>query len=57
MGKNLGVDVLAEGVETEEQFAFLSRHGCLAFQGALFSLPLPVADFERLLTQQEPHES
>jgi diguanylate cyclase (GGDEF)-like protein/PAS domain S-box-containing protein len=52
MAKNLGLDVLAEGVETEEQLAFLSRHGCLAFQGSLFSAPLPVADFEQLLTQQ-----
>ena len=50
MSKNLRLEVLAEGVETEEQLEFLTRHGCFAFQGSLFSPPLPVADFERLLT-------
>jgi EAL domain-containing protein (putative c-di-GMP-specific phosphodiesterase class I) len=54
MAKNLRLDVLAEGVETEEQLEFLSRHGCFAFQGFLFGPPLPVADFEQLLTHQGP---
>ena len=43
MAKNLRLEVLAEGVETEEQLEFLTRHGCFAFQGSLFSPPLPVA--------------
>jgi diguanylate cyclase (GGDEF)-like protein/PAS domain S-box-containing protein len=53
MAKNLRLDVLAEGVETQEQLEFLSRHGCLGFQGFLNGPPLPIADFERLLVQQE----
>jgi diguanylate cyclase (GGDEF)-like protein len=39
---NLGLNVVAEGVETEAQMAFLSTHGCDAFQGYLLSRPLPV---------------
>lgn len=39
---NLGLNVVAEGVETEAQMAFLSAHGCDAFQGYLLSRPLPV---------------
>lgn len=36
ISKTLGYEVVAEGVETEEQFDYLSRNGCLAFQGYLF---------------------
>jgi len=50
MGKNLRLEVLAEGVETKEQLEFLSRHGCFAFQGFLMGRPLPIGEFERLLT-------
>ena len=39
---NLGLNVVAEGVETEAQMAFLSALGCAAFQGYLLSRPLPV---------------
>jgi len=52
MAKNLKLDVLAEGVETEKQFEFLSRYGCFAFQGFLFGKPSPVADFELTLNQR-----
>ncbi len=48
LGRALGLSVIAECVETEEQRAFLSRLGCHAFQGFLFSPPLPLAEFERL---------
>ena len=41
MANNLGLLVVAEGVETEEQAAFLRRHGCHQGQGYLFSRPLP----------------
>jgi EAL domain-containing protein (putative c-di-GMP-specific phosphodiesterase class I) len=44
MAKNLNLSVLAEGVETEAQRHFLSEPGCDAYQGYLFSRPLPAAD-------------
>ena len=47
--EGLGMPVLAEGVETEEQREFLAGLGCHAFQGFLFSRPLPVKEFEALL--------
>ena len=42
MGQGLGMNVIAEGVETVEQRAFLAQHGCHAYQGYLFSRPLPL---------------
>jgi EAL domain-containing protein (putative c-di-GMP-specific phosphodiesterase class I) len=41
MGKALGLTVVAEGVETTEQAAFLRGHACDEFQGYLFSKPVP----------------
>ena len=41
MGKALGMTVVAEGVETAEQQAFLRSHACDEMQGYLFSKPLP----------------
>ena len=46
LGQSLGLDVIAEGVETEEQREFLARHGCRAYQGFLFSGALPVERLE-----------
>ncbi len=51
MANNLGMNVIAEGVETEEQRAFLEIHGCPAFQGYLFGKPVPIEQFESLLKQ------
>jgi EAL domain-containing protein (putative c-di-GMP-specific phosphodiesterase class I) len=48
MSKNLGMQVIAEGVETESQRAFLERLDCPIYQGYLFSEPLPVERFESL---------
>jgi EAL domain-containing protein (putative c-di-GMP-specific phosphodiesterase class I) len=50
MAKSLGIDVIAEGVETEEQKQLLIDYGCNHFQGYLFAKPLPNNDFEALLT-------
>lgn len=46
MARDLGIEVVAEGVETEAQRAFLAARGCEIMQGYLFSRPLSVPDFE-----------
>ena len=51
MASNLGLEVIAEGVETEEQKNFLARHGCHLYQGYLLGRPMPVAELERLAQQ------
>ncbi|WP_445368584.1 EAL domain-containing protein [Methylomonas sp. BW4-1] len=45
MAHNLGIEVIAEGVETEAQRLFLEQHGCHACQGFLFSKPVPIDEF------------
>jgi EAL domain-containing protein (putative c-di-GMP-specific phosphodiesterase class I) len=49
MARNFRLNVIAEGVETEAQLAFLKQHGCMAYQGYLFSKPVPLEEFEALL--------
>ncbi|MES2012565.1 MAG: EAL domain-containing protein, partial [Pseudomonadota bacterium] len=51
MAHNLNLDVIAEGVETEEQRQFLMSNGCVHYQGYLFSKPVPLAEFESLLRE------
>jgi diguanylate cyclase (GGDEF)-like protein/PAS domain S-box-containing protein len=49
MAKSLDLDVIAEGVETEEQRDFLLNKGCIHYQGYLFSKPVPIEQFEAML--------
>jgi diguanylate cyclase (GGDEF)-like protein/PAS domain S-box-containing protein len=54
MARNFRLSVIAEGVETEAQLAFLKQHGCMAYQGYLFSKPVPLEEFEALLGEPCP---
>lgn len=47
LGESLGIAVIAEGVETEQQFAYLRTCGCHYFQGFLFGEPEALPDFQR----------
>ncbi len=49
LGGSLGLSVIAEGVESEDQFAFLAARGCREHQGYLFGRPMGLRDFEALL--------
>ena len=51
LGRCLQLNVIAEGVETAAQHAFLIEHGCHAFQGYLFSRPVPADRFEQFARQ------
>ncbi|MGL3604873.1 putative bifunctional diguanylate cyclase/phosphodiesterase [Rhizobium sp. G187] len=50
LAQDLGLRTVAEGVETQAQFAFLDGVGCEIFQGWLFGRPMPLAEFEALLS-------
>jgi EAL domain-containing protein (putative c-di-GMP-specific phosphodiesterase class I) len=54
LARSLGIEVIAEGVETEDQLNFLMRNKCTLFQGYFFSRPLPAIDFERYMAQYVP---
>ncbi len=51
MAETLGLNVVAEGVETDAQRDFLELRGCTHFQGYLFGRPMPIEQFEALLKQ------
>jgi EAL domain-containing protein (putative c-di-GMP-specific phosphodiesterase class I) len=54
LAHSLNFKVIAEGVETERQFAFLSEQGCDEVQGFLFSKPVPADIFTQLLKEGKP---
>ena len=47
LGRSMGLEVIAEGVETQAQHDFLLAEGCHAFQGYLFGRPMPCDAFEQ----------
>jgi EAL domain-containing protein (putative c-di-GMP-specific phosphodiesterase class I) len=52
MAHSLGIKVIAEGVETRQQYSFLRKHRCDEMQGYYFSPPLPIEQATGLLLQQ-----
>ncbi len=52
MGQSLNLEVIAEGVESEDEMAFLRAHGCHLAQGYLWGEPMPAAAFSRLLDER-----
>ena len=53
MAYSLKLAVIAEGVETAAQLAYLRRHRCDQIQGYYFSRPLPVAELEQMLREEK----
>ena len=53
LAQSLGLDTIAEGVETGAQRVFLEQHGCLAYQGFLYSIPVSAEMLERELALPE----
>jgi len=51
MAQSLGISVIAEGVEMQEQYQLLLDSGCTEYQGYLFGKPMPLEQFEVLLKQ------
>jgi EAL domain-containing protein (putative c-di-GMP-specific phosphodiesterase class I) len=56
MGKNLGLKVVAEGIESQQQLDFLRSRDCHYGQGRLFGEPMSAEDFLKLLIAQSRGE-
>ena len=54
LGHSLGLKVIAEGVETADQLAYLASRGCDEMQGFLFSRPVPADEFAALVRRRNP---
>ncbi|MGH8045109.1 MAG: EAL domain-containing protein, partial [Stenotrophomonas sp.] len=54
LGNTLGINVVAEGVETDEEFTTLERLGCTQAQGFLISAAVPWESFAALLGKEKP---
>ena len=52
MAHSLGLEIVAEGVETETQLSFLKENGCDIVQGYAIAPPLPAEEFERFLLRR-----
>jgi EAL domain-containing protein (putative c-di-GMP-specific phosphodiesterase class I) len=52
MAKSLDIDVIAEGVETEEQRQLLLENGCIHYQGYYFGRPTPIEEFEATIKRR-----
>lgn len=55
LGRELGMQVIAEGVETQEQKTMLEDLGCYLYQGYLYSPAVPLLEFQRLIEQDSLH--
>ena len=53
LGESLGLEVIAEGVETDGQRLFLASQGCHTYQGYLFSPALPIAEFDAFVAMRQ----
>ncbi len=54
LAQNFRINVIAEGVETQSQLDFLRSNGCMAYQGYLFSKPVPIEQFNTLVNYSAP---
>jgi diguanylate cyclase (GGDEF)-like protein/PAS domain S-box-containing protein len=57
LGKNLNLNIIAEGVETKAQHGYLANYGCLVFQGYLFGKPVPAEQFKQSLLEGQLEKS